>query len=174
MLHHFLHDAAVRYADKPSLIFVKKTPSFREIDEASDRLACGLQRLGVRVHDGVAAILDNSLEMLASLWATLKAAVFVPASHGVKADKLAFLLGGGVALGYLVELELTAEKYVEDPFAPWTGPIVVAFRLGRAVASEAEKLSSGFRPSRRSPTARSRPLRPSPELSVAAKVRPCR
>jgi amino acid adenylation domain-containing protein len=29
--------------------------------------------------------------------------------------------GAGVALGYLNQPELTAEKFVEDPFVPWTG-----------------------------------------------------
>lgn len=177
LLHDYLRETAARYDDELSLIFAKKVYSFREIDEASDRLAWGLQRLGVRRGDPVAAILDNSIELVVSFWATLKAAaVFVPASPKIKADKLAFLLGGAaVALGCLNELELPAEKFVEDPFAPQTGAIAIALYHGRAVASGPEKPVPRPAEVATPPTARSRPLMPGPGLQfVAAEVRPCR
>jgi amino acid adenylation domain-containing protein len=101
LLHDFLRDSARQSPLKPAVIISNQTYSFQEIDEASDRLGRELQRLGLRRGDRVASMLDNSIEMVIALWATVKAGgVFVPVSPGTKSDKLGFLLAdsGAAAL----------------------------------------------------------------------------
>ena len=101
LVHDYLRDSVRESPAKPAIIISSQAYSFQEIDEASDRLGWELQRLGLRRGDRVASMLDNSIEMVIVLWATLKAgAVFVPISPGTKADKLGFLLAdsGAAAL----------------------------------------------------------------------------
>lgn len=93
LVHHFLGDSAGRAPDRTSLVVSGAVHTFKDIDGASDRLACEFQDLGVRRGDRVAVILDNSAELVIALWATLKAGgIFVPISPATKGDKLAFLL----------------------------------------------------------------------------------
>jgi long-chain acyl-CoA synthetase len=93
LVHECLRETAARWADRPSIISSGRVHAFREIDEHSDRLAAELQRLGVRRGDRVCVMLDNSVDLVLALWATLKAGgVFIPISPGTKADKLGFIL----------------------------------------------------------------------------------
>ncbi len=93
LVHGHLRDAARAFPDKLALIERERQLSFAEADEQSNRLACELQRLGVRRGDRVAAMLENSVEMVIALWAALKAgAVFVPINHVTKSGTLGFVL----------------------------------------------------------------------------------
>ncbi len=113
LLHDYLHDAAVRFPAKAAVIIADQAHSFKEIDEGSDRLASEFQRLGISRGDRVAAMLENSIELVIALWGTLKAgAVFVPVSPGVKADKLGFLLADSGAAAFVAPLSLRGR--VED------------------------------------------------------------
>jgi long-chain acyl-CoA synthetase len=113
LVHHYLRDSARQSPAKPAIIIANQAHSFQEIDEASDRLASGLQGLGVRRGDRVATMLDNSIEMVIALWATLKAgAVFVPVSPGTKADKLGFLLADSEAAALVASTDF--RQRVED------------------------------------------------------------
>jgi long-chain acyl-CoA synthetase len=92
-VHDFISQTAYKTPDKIALITSDRQFSFREIDENSDRLAAELQRLGVARGDRVAAMLDNSAEMVIALWATLKAGgAFVPLNHTAKSGTLGFIL----------------------------------------------------------------------------------
>ncbi|MEX0666243.1 MAG: AMP-binding protein [Acidimicrobiia bacterium] len=67
--------------------------SFTAIDRESDRLACALQSAGIRRGDRVAVMLENSPELVVSLFGILKAGgVFVPVNPTMKAHKLAYIL----------------------------------------------------------------------------------
>jgi long-chain acyl-CoA synthetase len=113
LVHNYLHDSARQSPAKPAIIIANQAHSFQEIDEASDRLASEFQGLGVRRGDRVASMLDNSIEMVIALWATLKAgAVFVPVSPGTKADKLGFLLADSEAAALVASTEF--RQRVED------------------------------------------------------------
>jgi amino acid adenylation domain-containing protein len=126
LLHTYLSETAERYPDKACLIFSGKVFSFREIDEASDRLASELQKLAVRRGDRVAAMLDNSVELVIALWATLKAgAVFVPISPGVKTDKLVFLLADCGAAAFIAPSQLR-HRVKEATAQSLSGPIIWA------------------------------------------------
>lgn len=56
LLHHYLRDTAARFGDKPALITGAHSHSFADMDGYSDRLACALQRIGVRRGDRVAVM----------------------------------------------------------------------------------------------------------------------
>jgi len=102
LLHDLLRDSARRFPDKVGIIVSNRSYRFREIHEASDRLACEFQRLGLHRGDRVAAMLDNSFEMVVALWGALKAgAVFVPISPTIKADKLSFLLADSGSAAFI-------------------------------------------------------------------------
>lgn len=93
LVHDFLRDSAVRYPDKPYLICGSKEHSFKRIDQDSDRLACELQRSGIRRGDRVAVFMDNSAELVVAVFGILKAgAVFVIINPTTKAKKLSYIL----------------------------------------------------------------------------------
>ena len=161
---------AVRYADRPSLIFAKKAYSFREIRER--RLARGLQRFGVRVYDSVPEILGNSLK-----WSSRSRQSLVQCRvrvSGPLRPKLTSSFSCSARLGHLNDVDYAVEEFVKDHSAPRTGTIIVAFRHGRRSGGGAENLTSRLRPSRWPPASGLRPLMPSLGRSVAAEVRPCR
>lgn len=107
LLHDFLRDSARQSPAKPAVIISNQAHSFQEIDEASDRLGWEIQRLGLRRGDRVASMLDNSIEMVIVLWATVKAGgVFVPVSPGTKSDKLGFLLADSGAAVLVASADL--------------------------------------------------------------------
>jgi amino acid adenylation domain-containing protein len=93
LLHHFLDDTARRLPGKTALSCEGVRYTYRDIDARVDQLARLLNARGVRRGDRVALFLDNGLEMVAGVYATLRiGAVFVPVNPLTKADKLAYLL----------------------------------------------------------------------------------
>jgi len=125
LLHNYLRGSAHRFPEKASIVFSGKVHSFRDIDEASDRLACEFQRLGLRRGDRVAAMLDNSVEMVVSLWGTLKAgAVFVPISPGIKTEKLSFLLEDSGAAAFVASSHLRQRVQEATTQASFPGTII--------------------------------------------------
>jgi long-chain acyl-CoA synthetase len=138
LLHHHIVESARRFPDRSSIICVPRAYSFKHIDQASDRLACEFQSLGIRRGDRVAVVLENSVELVVALWGALKAgAVFVPISPGTKADKLGFILADSAAACLVGSEHL--RKRVEEAVAQssfsgsiiWAGdtPITVGLRL---------------------------------------------
>jgi len=65
-----LRQAALEAPDQPFIRMVGGEWSFRQVDELSDRLAAGLQRLGVRRGDNVSLLLPNCIEF-ALIWFAL-------------------------------------------------------------------------------------------------------
>ena len=64
--------ATERAPDKPAVVFYGRSISYRELREASDRLACALADLGVRKGDRVALYLLNSPQFIIAYFAALK------------------------------------------------------------------------------------------------------
>src|SRR6516164_10500584 len=125
LLHDLLRNSARRFPDKVGLVFSNRSYRFREIDEASDRLAWEFQRLGLHRGDRVAAMLDNSFEMVVVLWGTLKAgAVFVPISPGIKVDKLSFLLADSGSAAFIASGHLRQRVEEATAQASFSGATV--------------------------------------------------
>ncbi len=97
-VEHFLERSASRLPDKVALVCADRRLTYREIDAECDRLASVLRREGVRRGDRVAIYLDNSIEAVVAVFATLKAgAVFMMVNPTVKPDKLGFMLNNSRA-----------------------------------------------------------------------------
>ena len=92
LVQSFLEESAARTPDKTALICGEQRLSYAEIEAMANRLAQALVANGVGRGDRVLLFLPNSIELVVSIFATLKAnAVFVPVNHSTKPDKLRFL-----------------------------------------------------------------------------------
>jgi long-chain acyl-CoA synthetase len=65
-------EATLRAPDRPAVVFYGRTISYRELREASDRLACALAELGVKKGDRVALYQLNSPQFIIAYFAALK------------------------------------------------------------------------------------------------------
>ena len=115
-VEQFLKDNARLRGDKVALIGGSVRMSYRELDEASDRLAASLRASGVERHDRVVVFMDNCWEAVVAIYAVLKAgAVVSPVNPSTKADKLAYILNnsGATAIFTLARLTKTADQALE-------------------------------------------------------------
>jgi len=88
-LYQFVVDSARRSPYSAALISGERRVTYRELDLASTRLACGLQELGVARDDRVMIVLRNSPEFVISYYGILKAgAIMTAASPLCKRDEL--------------------------------------------------------------------------------------
>ncbi len=93
LVHDFLRDSARRSADKTYLICDEQTRSFGQVEQESDRLAAALQATGLRRGERVAVYMENSADLVVSVFGILKAGgVFVIINPTTKAKKLAYIL----------------------------------------------------------------------------------
>lgn len=93
LVEELIEASAWRQPDKVALVCGSRRLTYREIDEAADRLSHALRGLGIKRGDCVLTYLENSVEAVVSIFGILKAgAVFVPVGRTVKADKLAYIL----------------------------------------------------------------------------------
>ncbi len=116
-VEQFLRDNARLRGDKVALIGGSVRMTYRDLDEASDRLAASLRASGVERHDRVVVFMDNCWEAVVSIYAVLKAgAVVSPVNPSTKADKLAYILNnsGATAIFTLARLTKTADRALEQ------------------------------------------------------------
>ena len=71
-LTRLLDDAATSFPQRIALAFLGATITYRELQEAVDRLASGLKGLGVRKGDRVALVLPNCPQNVIATYATLR------------------------------------------------------------------------------------------------------
>ena len=92
-LETFLEQSALRSPDKIALIAGERRWTYREIDALCNRFAITLAAAHVKRWDRVVICLENSMEMIVAIFATLKlGAVFVPINPTTKSEKLAYIL----------------------------------------------------------------------------------
>ncbi len=93
LVQDFLHSSAARLPDKVALICDGQRLTYAEIDQIANRLANAMIEHGMRRGDRVAVYLNNSIEAVIGIFATLKAGgVFVTINHTTKQDKLIYIL----------------------------------------------------------------------------------
>jgi len=89
-----LSESALSSPDRPVAVFDGGQLSYRQLDQASDRLAAGLAAAGVGPGDRVALQLPNIPQFLISYFGILKAGgVVVPLNVLLRAPEIAFHLG---------------------------------------------------------------------------------
>jgi long-chain acyl-CoA synthetase len=109
LVQDFLHHSAQRLPGKVALICDDYRLTYAEIDRMANRVANALIEHGVRRGDRVAIYLNNSIEAVVSIFATLKAGgVFVVVNHTTKRDKLTYILNNCRASALLTEARKTS------------------------------------------------------------------
>ena len=93
LLHQLFEASVQRTPGKLALVTAGGRYSYQQLDGLVTRLAASLQRLGVTRGSRVTIFADNGVEVVASVFAALKAgAVCMPVNPLTKSDKLAYLL----------------------------------------------------------------------------------
>ncbi len=88
-LWHNLAVSALRYPDKPALVFFNQTLSYTEVLRQAEQLAATLHRLGVRSGDRVLLNMQNCPQWVITYFAILRAnAVVVPVNPMNRAEEL--------------------------------------------------------------------------------------
>jgi long-chain acyl-CoA synthetase len=138
LVQDFLEQSAERLPDKVALICDGRRLTYREIDEMANRLAHALIDTGVRRGDRVGIYLNNSVEMVVAIFATLKAGgVFVVINHTTKRDKLHYILNNCRAVALVADTRLDLVGLADD-----SEPAVASIKgvlLCGASAEEARK-----------------------------------
>ena len=93
LLQEFLEHSAARLPEKCALICDGERWTYQQIDTMANRLANAMRENGLKRGDRVVIYLQNSVEAVIGIFATLKAdCIFVPVNPTTKRDKLAFVL----------------------------------------------------------------------------------
>jgi long-chain acyl-CoA synthetase len=147
-VEEFLKDSARRCGDKLALVAGGARVSYRELDDASDRLAGALAQGGIARGDRVIVFMDNCREAVIAIYAALKAGVvFSPINPSTKAEKLAFVINNCRARALITQEKLRAvasAALAEAPSVTLTivagahGPTLRGMSFAAALAGEAE------------------------------------
>jgi len=107
LVHDFLADSAMHRPDSPAIICNGEIHTFGRIHQESERIACRLQEGGIAPGDRVAIFMENSAELVISVFGVLKAGgVFVVVNPTTKPKKLAYVLDDCGARGLIAHRKL--------------------------------------------------------------------
>jgi amino acid adenylation domain-containing protein/thioester reductase-like protein len=93
----FFHECIGHYAEKQpdhdALVAVDAQFSYKEMDEATNQIASGLRRRGVKERDRVALLLPRTSRLILSLFGVLKSgAAYIPCDPEYPADRIKLIL----------------------------------------------------------------------------------
>ena len=93
----FFHECISHFAqlqpDHDALVAIDAQYSYREMDEATNRIAVGLRERGVRERDRVALLLPRTSRLILSLFGVLKSgAAYIPCDPEYPADRIKLIL----------------------------------------------------------------------------------
>lgn len=92
-VEEFLEASARKFPDKTAVVAGEHRLTYADLDRQCNSLAAALVKQGIGRGERVAIVLDNSVEAVVSVFATLKAgAVFVMLNPTIKAEKLSYVL----------------------------------------------------------------------------------
>ncbi|MCC4597090.1 acyl--CoA ligase [Xanthomonas campestris pv. phormiicola] len=96
------HSVAIQHADAPAVLEDERAVSYAELAQCIERMACGLQRAGVRQGERIAIHLGNCVELVTLYYACLRiGAVIVPLHRRLVAGEIDYLLGHSGARYYV-------------------------------------------------------------------------
>jgi len=117
--------------DKPAVVDGERVLSWREFDARSNRVAHGLQQLGLRRGERVLVLMHNSAEMLEAIWGILKAGgVAVPLNLSIPDDAVVAMATDSEAVAAVASGDQCARL---EALRPRLGTV----RTGAFVAHEA-------------------------------------
>ena len=129
LVDDLLRTAAGRSPDAGALIVGGRRLTFGQLDAAVDQVAGGLASLGVARGDRVAVFLENGVDaVLAILGAMRAAAIAVPLSPAIKADKLAYVLRDAEPAALITDGRRAStaidacRRVAQRPALVWTSP----------------------------------------------------
>jgi long-chain acyl-CoA synthetase len=97
-LVQFLKIRAEKYSEKPLLFGEETAISYQAFDEMTDRIAYGLEKMGVRSGDHVAVLQPNSVQTLLCYYSIIKAGgVVIPVNPIYTPREIAFILNNSEA-----------------------------------------------------------------------------
>ncbi len=97
-------EATSRAPERAAVVFYGRTIKYRELREATDRLACALARLGVQKGDCIALYLLNSPQFIVAYFAALKCgAVVTPISPVYTSHEVRYQLDDSGARGVICQ-----------------------------------------------------------------------
>jgi long-chain acyl-CoA synthetase len=109
-----LEETAGRYGAKDAIVFGDRRISYSELDEASNKLAKALIKLGTNKGDRIAMLLSNSPEFVISFFGIAKAgAIAVPLDPRYRVGELTFLFND------CLPVALVAESSTLGPLVPF-------------------------------------------------------
>ena len=86
-MHHYLDEAATKYPEKVSMIFVDKKITYKKFREDVLKLAHALQDLGVKKGDRVSVFMPNCPQAVISCFAVLKAGGIAVESNPIYVER---------------------------------------------------------------------------------------
>ena len=93
--------------DAPAVLFEDRVTSYRELDDAANRLASALEALGVKPGDRVGIHLDNRTEFVEAYQGVMRAgATLVPANVMYTAEELEHIFGDSGVVAVFVRSDL--------------------------------------------------------------------
>lgn len=118
-LESYLESSARRSPDKTALVCGKSRWTFAHLEASANRLAQAMVAEGIERGDRVAVYLENGVDAVVAIFATLKAgAVFMMVNPTTKAEKLRFLLNNSRAAVLIApgaRLPALAETWAQTP-----------------------------------------------------------
>ncbi len=125
LVNNFLEQSAEIYPDKEALVDGNRRLTYGEIDSMANRMAGALLKEGIERGDRVAIFMDNSVEVVISIFAVLKSgAAFIVINHSTKTKKLEYILNNSRAKILLTES--SKNKILKDIGCPYLKTLIVA------------------------------------------------
>lgn len=116
LLHDFLSKSANNYPDKIALICQDKQITYEELDQASNSLAALLRKKDIATHDRVIVLLDNSIEVVVSIYGILKnGSIFIILDSSTKAWNLHHVIADSQAS--LVITDGKRKQIIDEAFS---------------------------------------------------------
>ncbi len=115
---HLFEEQAARYPEKAAIVFEDRELTYRELNEASNRLAGNLIQNGAGSGSLVAVCLDRSAEMIVSIMGILKAgAAYLPIDPGYPGERISFMLADSAYSSLIDQTFLREHNKIKDRFS---------------------------------------------------------
>ena len=106
LVNHFLEYSAFRYPKKIAIIEEERTVTYCELENMANKVAYTLIDQGVVKGDRVVVFMENKIESVVAIFASLKAgAVFVVINYSTKLNKVEFILNNSGAKAIIIQNE---------------------------------------------------------------------
>jgi len=119
LVNNFLEESARKYPDKIALITPDGRYTYREIDEMANKITHSLLTEGLVKGERVAIFMDNSVEVVVSLFGVLKTGgIFLIVNPTTKSEKLTYILNNcrvSVVISSMPKLSVLKEATCDTP-----------------------------------------------------------